>query len=127
MLTKEQFLSAMTFFDSYDNFQKSFTDALSPFFDGNGFMFIGCSDLYIKYLKLLQLAMNIDPDEEYDPISYWLYEANNCVYDEPDKDGFCKIKEIKKYKLWDVTIDGKPFRIKNNTDLYKYIKWCYGN
>ena len=127
MLTKEQFLSAMTFFDSYDKFQESFTTALAPFFDGNGFIFIGCDELQSKYLKLLKLAMNIDLDEEYDPISYWLYEANNCVYAEPDKNGICKVKEVKAYKLWDVVMNGKKFRIKNCSDLYEYIRFCYGH
>ena len=127
MLTEEQFLDAMTFFDNYDKFQESFTNALAPYFDGNGFLFIGCDELQAKYLKLLKIAMNIDPDEDYDPISYWLYEANNCVYDKPDKNGICKVKEIKSYKLWDVTMNNKSFRIKNTKDLYTYIQFCYGN
>lgn len=121
MLTKEQFLNAMTFFDEFNKIQESFTKALSPFFDGNGFLFIGCDSLHYKYLDLLKTAMDLDLNDDYDPISYWLYEANNCVYDEPDENGLCKVKEVKKYKLWDVNIDNKKFRIRNNSDLYDYI------
>ena len=75
MLTKEQFISAMTFFDKYEEIQNNAVATVNQFFESNGLIFTGCDDLYNKYLDLLKLAMNIDLNDENDPISFYLYES----------------------------------------------------
>lgn len=127
MLTKEQFLNAMVFFDEFDDIKTSITDSLSPYFDGNGFLFTGNDKLYTRYLDLLKRAMDIPPDDEYDPISYWLYEADERIFAEPDENGICKCIGSTNYKFWDTEFDGKKFHILNNSDLYDYIKYVYGD
>ena len=127
MLSKEDFLNAMTFFDEFDHIKDELTEIGGRLFDGNGILYIGHDRLEIKYLDLLKRAMDIDLDEEYDPISYWLYEANENIYSEPDKNGICKCIGKEDFKFWDVECNGKKFRILNNSDLYDYIKYCYGD
>lgn len=123
MLTKEQFVNAMTFFDKYEEIRDSATTAIEKFFDGNGLIFTGCDNLYLKYLKLLQLAMNLDPDDEYDPISYYLYESSTNIYSEPDSSGICKKIGEADYKFCTIRVGNKKFEIKNSEDLYDYIMY----
>ena len=48
MLTKEQFINAMVFFDRYDEIRDDAVKAVDKFFEGNGLIFTGCDDLYEK-------------------------------------------------------------------------------
>ena len=121
MLTKKQFINAMKFFDEFDHFKDRFTKAMSSFFDGNGLLFIGCDDLHERYLELLKIAMEIDPKDQYDPITYWLYEANENIYDEPNDQGICKCIGKADKKFWDVEIGNKKLHIENTSDLYDCI------
>ena len=125
MLTKEEFLNAMTFFDEFDRIKDSLTEIGNRFFDGNGVLYVGHDSLYEKYLNLLKRAMNLDLDDDYDPISYWLFEANDKIYGEPDKNGICKCIGKAKKKFWDTEFNGKKFHITNNASLYDYIKFAY--
>ena len=65
--------------------------------------------------------MEIDPKEQYDPITYWLYEANENIYDEPDGNGICKYIGKADKKFWDAEVDGKKLHIENSADLYDLI------
>lgn len=125
MLTKEEFLNAMTFFDEFDNIKDNITEVGNQFFDGNGILFIGNDRLLEKYTNLLKRAMDIPLDEDYDPITYWLYEADERIFDKPDKNGICKCIGKADKKFWDTEFDGKEFHIENNEDLYNYIKYVY--
>ncbi|MBR2247590.1 MAG: hypothetical protein IJ880_11255 [Bacilli bacterium] len=125
MLTKEQFINAMGFFKDYDRIQNALTGALSPFFDGNGFLYTGNNCLNQRYLNLLKLSMNIDLEEEYDPISLWLYEASNNIYSEPDENGICKKIGEADHNFIEIQINGKKYHIKDESDLYDYIKQIY--
>lgn len=127
MLTKEQFISAMSFFDAYDDLRDSLTSALEPYFDGNGFYFKGADDLYSRYLNLLKISMDIDLDDEYDPISMWLYDASTSIYSEPDKNGICKKIGEADYVFIDVRVGDKKFHITNSSELYDYIEYLYKN
>ena len=89
MLNKEQFLNAMTFFDEFDAIRDELTEIGNKFFDGNGVLYIGHDKLYDRYLDLLKEAMDIPTNEEYDPISYWLFEADERIFDKPDKNDKC--------------------------------------
>ena len=123
MLTKEQFINAMQFFEKYDEIRDTAVAAVDKFFEGNGLIFTGCDVLYDKYLHLLQIAMNIDPDDEYDPITYYLYESSTNIYGEPDASGICKKIGEADYKFCKIRVGDKEFIIKNPEDLYDYIKY----
>lgn len=125
MLTKEQFINAMVFFDKYDEIRESAVAAVDKFFEGNGLIFTGFDPLYDKYLKLLQQAMDLDPDDEYDPISYYLYDSSTNIYGEPDKNGICKIIGHKDYKFCTIRVGDKEFEIKNAADLYDYLEYTH--
>lgn len=125
MLTKEEFLNAMVFFDDYNNIRDSITDSLSPYFDGNGFLFTGNDKLLEHYLYLLKKAMDLDPDDEYDPISYYLYDSSTNIYGEPDESGICKVIGHKDYKFCTIRVGGKVFEIKNAADLYDYLEYTH--
>lgn len=123
MLTKEQFINAMTFFEKYDEIRNNAVAAIDKFFEGNGLLFTGCDALYDKYLRLLQLAMNLDPDDEYDPITYYLYESSTNIYGEPNAAGICEKIGEADYKFVKVKVGEKEFIIKNAADLYDYIEY----
>ena len=125
MLNKEQFLNAMTFFDEFDAIRDELTEIGNKFFDGNGVLYIGHDKLYDRYLDLLKEAMDIPTNEEYDPISYWLFEADERIFDKPDKNGICKCIGKAACKFWDTECNGKKFHILNTSDLYDYIKFAY--
>lgn len=127
MLKKEDFLNAMTFFDEFNDIRENITKVCSSFFDGNGLLFIANDKLFDRYLNLLKISMNIDLDEEYDPISYWLFEVDERIFAEPDENGICKCIGKADHKFWDTTFNGKKFHITNNSDLYDYIKEVYDN
>lgn len=124
MLTKEQFVNAMSFFNEYNRISTSLTEALNPFFDGNGFFYVGNDRLHSKYLELLKTAMNIDPEDEYDPISMWLYDASTSIYSEPDENGICKKIGDADHVFIDVRVGDKTFHITNTSELYDYIEYC---
>lgn len=123
MLTKEQFVNAMIFFDKYDEIRDAAVAAVDKFFEGNGLIFTGCDSLYEKYLTLLQNAMGLEPDD--DIISYYLYDKSNNVYGKPNAAGICeKIGEVD-YEFIKITCGNQEFIIKNTEDLYDYIKFAY--
>lgn len=121
MLTKKQFVEAMKFFDEYEKFQDRMLNLVDSLFEGNGLIFTGSNPLYNRYLKLLQQSMNLDPDNEFDPISYYLYESDYNIYDIPDENGLCKVIGKKDYKSCVITFNNKQIEIKNAEDLYDYI------
>lgn len=125
MLTKEQFLNAMSFFKEYDHISNSITQALEPFFDGNGFFYTGNNHLYTKYLNLLKNAMDIDLDDDYDPISYWLYDASTNIYGDPDENGICKKIGEADHKFIEIRINDEKIHITNESELYDYIVKYY--
>lgn len=125
MLTKEQFLNAMSFFHEYNNLCDSLTSALEPFFDGNGFFFKGADNLYNRYFDLLKTAMNIDLEDEYDPISMWLYDASKNIYGEPNENGICEKIGEADHCFIEIRINDKVFHIKNESELYDYIVYAY--
>ena len=109
MLTKEQFVNAMVFFDKYDEIRESAVAAIDKFFEGNGLIFTGCDALYNKYLRLLQIAMDLDPDDEFDPICYYLYDSSPNIYSEPDENGICKKIGEADYKFCKIRVGEKEF------------------
>lgn len=125
MLTKKQFVDAMCFFKDYEQIQTTLTQALEPFFDGNGFLYKGNDKLYYEYLNLLKLSMNIDLTDEYDPISMWLYDASTSIYGEPDENGICKKIGEADQVFIDVKVADKVFHITNESELYDYIMYVY--
>ena len=127
MLTKEEFLNAMVFFDEFDEIKENITNLCSSLFDGNGLLFIGNDKLHERYLNLLKISMDLDLDDYYDPISYWLYEVDERIFSEPDENGICKCIGKADKKFWDTEFNGKKFHILNNSDLYDYIEYAYGN
>ena len=125
MLTKEQFIEAMKFFDDFNNLSDKVNNLVDGLFEGNGLIFTGCDNLYNRYLDLLKLAMGIDLDDENDPISFYLYESSDSVYSEPNEAGICEYIGKKDYKFCTVYMDKKRVEIKNSEDLYNYIKYLF--
>ena len=123
MLIKEQFVNAMVFFDKYDEIRDTAVEAVDKFFEGNGLIFTGCDALYDKYLRLLQVAMNLDPDDEFDPITYYLYDKSKNIYGEPNASGICEKIGEADYEFVKIRVGEKEFIIKNAEDLYDYIEY----
>jgi hypothetical protein len=123
MLTKEQFINAMVFFDKYDEIRDAAVAAVDKFFEGNGLIFTGCDDLYEKYLALLNDAMDLEPDD--DIITYYLYDKSKNIYGEPNELGICEKIGEADYEFVKITVGDKEFIIKNAADLYDYIEYTY--
>lgn len=125
MLTRKQFVNAMEFFDKYDEIRDSAVAAVDKFFEGNGLIFTGCDPLYNKYLRLLQIAMNLDPEDEFDPITYYLYDKSKNIYGEPDNAGICEKIGEADYEFVKIQVGDKEFIIKDADSLYDYIEYMY--
>ena len=121
MLTKEQFVNAMVFFDKYEEIRDNAVAAVDKFFEGNGLIFTGCNDLYEKYLALLQDAMGLDPED--DIITYYLYDKSKNIYGKPNASGICEKIGEADYEFVKITVGDKEFIIKNAEDLYDYIEY----
>ena len=121
MLTKEQFVNAMVFFDKYEEIRDNAVAAVDKFFEGNGLIFTGCDDLYEKYLALLQDAMGLDPED--DIITYYLYDNSKNIYGKPNASGICEKIGEADYEFVKITVGDKEFIIKNAEDLYDYIEY----
>ena len=119
MLTKEQFVNAMVFFDKYEEIRDNAVAAVDKFFEGNGLIFTGCDDLYEKYLALLQDAMGLDPEDNI--ITYYLYDKSKNIYGKPNAFGICEKIGEADYEFVKITVGDKEFIIKNAEDLYDYI------
>ena len=119
MLTKEQFINAMVFFDKYEEIRDNALAAVDKFFEGNGLIFTGCDDLYEKYLALLQDAMGLDPED--DIVTYYLYDKSKNIYGKPNASGICEKIGEADYEFVKITVGDKVFIIKNAEDLYDYI------
>lgn len=137
MLNKEQFLEAMTFFDKYESIRTNIEKSMDALFENQFINFTANDELLDIHLKLLADAMelprfNKDLEENVysNDIEYWLYEANENIYEfsEPDENGKSVGTFVGKeeYKFWDVDLPDKTrFRIKTNADLYDYLKAWY--
>ena len=123
MLTKEQFVNAMVFFDRYDEIRDDAVKAIDKFFEGNGLIFTGCDNLYEKYLELLHDAMDLEPDD--DIITYYLYDRSKNIYGKPNTSGICEKIGEADYEFVKINIGDKEFIIKNSEELYDYIKFAY--
>ena len=137
MLTREEFLVAMSFFDEYDQLNKKIEESTKGLFDGNGIIFIGNQNLLTIHLKTLCAAMNI----EYEPkgmdgykysneIEHWCFECDDRIveYGEPNEQGMALGKVVGRapQKFWDTKApDGKKFHITDNNSLYDYLEYCY--
>lgn len=119
MLSKEDFISAMEFFDRYDEIRDTAVKAIEPLFDGNGLIFKGCDTLYNKYLELLNAAMDLDPED--DIITYYLYDRSNNIYGAPNASGICEKIGEADYEFVKISVGDKEFIIKNAEDLYDYL------
>ena len=123
MLSKQQFINAMVFFDKYEEIRNNAVAAVDKFFEGNGLIFTGCDGLYEKYLELLQDAMDLEPGD--DIITYYLYDKSKNIYGKPNESGICEKIGEADYEFVKISIDDKEFIIKNSEDLYDYIKYAY--
>jgi len=125
MLTKEQFVNAMKFFDEEDRLRLDITAFAEKFFDGNGLLFTGFDKMCKRYITLLCQAMDLDPDDPYNLIEYWLYEVNNNIYGEPDEAGICKKIGEADHKFFTIKEGDVTYTINNVEELYDYIYHCY--
>lgn len=125
MLSREQFIKAMEFFEVFNKQQTQIVSDMSKYFDGNGLLFTGNDDLYDRYLELLEMTMGLDHRDTDNPIQWWLYEASDNIYGEPNENGICEWIGKAPCKYWDITVDGRFFHIVNTGDLYDFILFSY--
>lgn len=105
MLSKQEFVRAINKLTAMDEKEHSIYKASDGAFSFSEIK--EYSELFTNYVRLLELSMNIDPDQEKygSDISYFIYELN---YGE-------------KWTPTSITIDGKSIDISTPEKLYDYL------
>lgn len=119
MITKEQFIKAMEFFEIADSLQEKLSESIGQFCDYKP-IFTACYPLWDNHLVLLENAMKLN--EKDNPVTDWIYEASDRIFGEPNENGI-SLPTGKKadHKFLTYHINGKKITINNTSELYDFI------